>query len=35
MGVEDIALTNPEEIFKIYVNYKDGLDIDQLLKAAT
>ena len=34
MSIEDVAHSNPEQIFKIHVNTADGLDIDQLLKAA-
>lgn len=34
MSIEDVAKTNPEKIFKIKVDIKKGLDIDELLKAA-
>jgi len=34
MSIEDVAKATPEKIFKMHVNPKDGLDIDQLIKAA-
>jgi succinyl-CoA synthetase beta subunit len=34
MSIEDVAQRNPEKIFKIYVNPKEGLNIDELLIAA-
>ena len=35
MSIEDVAHSNPEKIFKINVNMKDGLNVDDLLKVAT
>lgn len=35
MSIEDVAHNNPEKIHKLYVNTKNGLEIDSLLKAAT
>lgn len=34
MSIEDVAEKNPEQIFKICVDSRKGLDIDDLLKAA-
>jgi succinyl-CoA synthetase beta subunit len=34
MSIEDVARTNPEKIFKIKVDPKKGLDVEDLLKAA-
>lgn len=34
MAIEDVAKSNPEQIFKIQVDTSQGLDIDQLLKAS-
>ena len=34
MSIEDVAHTNPEKIFKINVSMKDGVDVDDLTKAA-
>ena len=35
MSIEDVAEKEPEKIFKIPVHPQNGLDIDDLLKAAT
>ena len=34
MSIEDVAQKNPEKIFKICVDVKKGLDIEDLLRAA-
>lgn len=34
MAIEDVAKSNPEQIFKIAVDVNKGLNIDDLLKAA-
>lgn len=34
MSIEDVAHSNPEKIFKIHVNMKDGINVDDLIKAA-
>ena len=34
MAIEEVAEKNPEQIFKIKINTKLGLDVDDLLKAA-
>lgn len=34
MAIEDVAKASPEKIFKMYVNPKEGLDIDELLIAS-
>jgi succinyl-CoA synthetase beta subunit len=34
MAIEDVAHSNPEQIFKIKVDTQKGLDIEELLKAA-
>lgn len=35
MSIEDVAHDSPEKIFKIHIDVQKGLDIDDLLKAAT
>jgi succinyl-CoA synthetase beta subunit len=35
MSIEDVAHDTPEKIFKIHIDVQKGLDIDDLLKAAT
>lgn len=34
MAIEEVAHNNPEQIHKLHINTKDGLDIDSLLVAA-
>ena len=34
MNIEDVAHSNPEQIHKLHINTKDGVEIDSLLKAA-
>lgn len=34
MAIEDVAHDSPEKIFKMHIDPKTGLDIEQLLKAA-
>lgn len=34
MSIEDVAHTNPEKIFKIYVDINEGPAVEDLLKAA-
>lgn len=34
MAIEDVAKATPEKIFKMHVNPKEGLNIDELLTAA-
>jgi succinyl-CoA synthetase beta subunit len=34
MSIEDVAHSHPEKIFKVHVNLKEGLNIDDLLDAA-
>jgi succinyl-CoA synthetase beta subunit len=34
MSIEDVAHTNPEKIFKIYVDITKELDIEPLIEAA-
>lgn len=34
MSIEDVAHKTPEKIFKMHIDPKTGLDIEQLLKAA-
>lgn len=35
MAIEDVAHNTPEKIFKMHVNIQKGLDVEELLKAAT
>ena len=34
MSIEDVAHSNPEQIFKLPVDVNKGLDVEDLLKAA-
>jgi len=35
MNIEDVAEKTPEKVFKVHIDLKNGLNIDDLLKAAT
>jgi len=34
MAIEDVARREPEKIFKLPVNVKKGLDVEELIKVA-